>query len=313
MNKLMAGVALAFAVLARPLVAAEPEVPGTGCDRSCLYGIVDQYFTALDAHQPSRAPTIRLVKFTENGVRMSLGDGLWNTYSGRRMYNLRAADVPRGQVTVFEVVEEHGIPALLAARFRIANRQIVEIETVVSRQVDVSPFVAIDKLTRPDPLWSTPVDEALRQPRERLTPLADTYFNTLQQNNRTLLTQFTDDCNRVENGLQATVDASVPEQDVAEAGCAQQFAPGQHVGEQRLRDRRFPLVDQEMGIVLAAGFIDHTGKIVDSTGTDGMPEKSDALYPHSFIYFELFKVENNAIRRMESVFARMPYNMPSVW
>src|SRR5262245_10445144 len=72
---------MGFAMFVRPLAAAEPGVAGSGCDRSCLYGIADEYFAALEAHDPSRAPAIRLVKFTENGVRMPLGDGLWNTFS----------------------------------------------------------------------------------------------------------------------------------------------------------------------------------------------------------------------------------------
>jgi len=34
--------------------------------------------------------------------------------------------------------------------------------------------------------------------------IADGYFSTLQLNDGTLFTEFTDDCNRIENGLQTT-------------------------------------------------------------------------------------------------------------
>lgn len=310
---LIPGMTLALVMLAQPLAAADAEVTGTGCDRSCLYGITDQYFAALEAHDASKAPTIRLVKFTENGVRMAVGDGLWNTFSGRRGYNLRVADVPRGQVAVIEVVEEHGVPAILAARFRIANRQIVEIETVLSRKIDDSPLPVTEGLMTPNPLWSTAIEEAQRETRERLIPAADGFFNTLQQNDGTLHTQFTEDCNRIENGLSITNSLDIASDDVAKMGCAQQFELGQYAYIDRLRDRRYPLVDQEMGVVLAAGFMDHTGKVVDFQRTDGTPQKSGALHPQSFIYLDILRIENNAIRLVESVFAAMPYNMPSVW
>lgn len=295
-----------------PAVEAEVST-GTACDRSCLYGITDQYFAALEAHDPGKAAAIRLVKFTENGVRMALGDGLWNTFSGRRGYNLRAADIARGQVAVIDVVEEHGVPAILAARFRIANRQIVEIETVLSRNIDDSPFPATEGLTAPSPVWSMPIEEAQRQSRDRMVTVVDGYYNSLQQNNGSLSTKFADDCNRIENGLQVTNNPNLPDYDIAQFGCARQLELGQYIYDDKVRNRRYPVVDPEMGIVVAAGFLDRSGKVMDFQRTDGTPQKSPFFSPQSVIYLELFRIENNAIRHMEAVSANMPYNMPSVW
>jgi hypothetical protein len=42
----------------------------------------------LVAHDPSRLPLAPGAKFTENGQRLELGDGLWNTISARGTYSL---------------------------------------------------------------------------------------------------------------------------------------------------------------------------------------------------------------------------------
>jgi hypothetical protein len=306
----VAHLAAACAVLlAAPAFGADD---GT-CDRACLYDVADRYLDALVNKDVSRAPLAPELKFTENGVQMPLPDGLWNTISTSRGYDLKIADVRAGQVALIDVVEEHGTPGIVALRLRVQDGLITEVESVLSRKIDTSPFPVTDGLTAPDAVWSENVPIARRNQRERMISVADGYFDTLQLNDGTLFTQFTDDCNRVENGLLTTNNPNIPNYDVAKMGCADQFRLGQYIYDDRLRDRRYPLVDEEKGVVLAAGFMDHTGKVYDFEWTDGTKQRSIFFYPHSFIYLELFKIEDNAIRRVESVFASMPYNMPSAW
>lgn len=299
---------LCAAFLPAPLFAASPD-----CDRACLYALADQYVAAMVDKNASNAPLAADVKFTENGVQMQIPDGLWNTISAVRGYDLKIADVSAGQVAVIDVVEEHGTPGIVALRFKVVNREITEVESVLSRKIDTSPFPVTEGLTSPHALWSEDVPAARRNQRERMISVADGYFDTLQLNDGKLFTNFTDDCDRIENGLLTTNNPNIPNYDVAKLGCADQFRLGQYIYDDRLRDRRYPLVDEEKGVVLAAGFMDHTGKVYDFEWTDGTKQRSIFFYPHSFIYLELFKVEDNAIRRVESVFASMPYNMPSVW
>jgi hypothetical protein len=284
------------------------------CDRACLNAIADTYLDAMLKGDVSRLPLADDVKFTENGVEMQVGDGLWNTIDGKRNYNLRVADPSQGQVGLVEVITEHGTPGILAARLKVTDGKISEIETVLSRRVDTSPFPATDGLEKSHPLWASPMPADKRVRRERMISVADGYFDTLQQNDGTLFTNFTDDCDRVENGLLTTNNPNIPNYDIAKMGCAEQFRLGQYIYDDRLRDRRFPLVDEENGVVLAAGYMDHSGKIVDVTWTDGKTKtKSVFFYPHSFVLIELFKIEGNAIKRVEAVFASMPYNIPSIW
>ena len=283
--------------------------------REALYALADSYLAALAARDPSRLPWADEVAFSENNVRLMIGDGLWNTISAvRGSYDLKAADPATGQVAWFGIVEEHGHPAIMALRLQIAGGRIAEVETVMCRSMEFGPFPVIDDARRPRPLMLADVPQAQRRPRERMISIADGYFDTLQLNDGTLFTEFTDDCDRIENGLQTTNNPTMPDYPIAAMGCADQFRQGQYIYDDRLRDRRFPLVDEEKGIVLAGGFIDHCGKVVDVTWTDGVTKAMSPFhFPHSFALLEMFKIEGGRIAGVEAVFVTVPYNMPSAW
>ncbi|MBO9669231.1 MAG: hypothetical protein J7485_01815 [Sphingobium sp.] len=283
-------------------------------DRTELLGHVEAYLDALVAKDPSRLDWADQVLFTEQNVQLAVGDGLWGTISGRRDYDLAFCDPDSGEAGWIGIVEEHGVPGIMALRLRIENGAISEVETVLSRRDDPGPFPVIGAVTQPHPIFFEDVPPAQRRPRARMLAIADGYFDTLQLNDGTLFTEFTDDCDRVENGLQTTNNpGAIPGYDIAALGCAEQFRKGQFVYDDRLRDRRFPLVDEEKGLVLAAAFIDHSGRVVDVTWTDGTKAKSVFFYPHSFVLLELFKIVDGKIARIEAVFTTVPYNMPSPW
>jgi hypothetical protein len=283
--------------------------------RTELYALAEAYLDALEAHDPARLPWAEGAIFTENNVRLAPGDGLWNTISARRRsYDLKVADPATGQVAWFGLVEEHGHPAIMGVRLAVAGGEIAEVETIVCRSMEFGPFPSIETYVAPRPLMLADVPEAQRVPRERMVAIANGYFDTLELNDGTLHTEFTDDCDRVENGLQTTNNPDIEGYPIAAMGCADQFRLGQYIYDDRLRGRRFPLIDEDKGIVLAAGFIDHTGKVVDVTWTDGVTKtKSVFHFPHSFALLELFKITGGKIAGVEAVFITVPYNMPSPW
>lgn len=289
--------------------------PPETLSREALYAHAEAYLDALESRDPSRVQWADHVVFTENNVQLVIGDGLWNTISARRRsYDLKIADPVTGQVAWFGIVEEHGHPAMMGLRLHIAGGCIAEVETIVCRSMEFGPFPVIDDDRRPRPLMLADVPEAERRPRERLISIADGYFDTLQLNDGTLFTEFTDDCDRIENGLQTTNNPAMPDYPIAAMGCAEQFRLGQYIYDDRLRGRRYPLVDEEKGIVLAGGFIDHCGKVVDVTWTDGVTKaKSVFHFPHSFALMEMFKITGGKIAAVEAVFVTVPYNMPSAW
>jgi hypothetical protein len=289
--------------------------PPEQLSRAELYAHADAYLGALAARDPSRLGWADQVHFSENNVQLMVGDGAWNTVSAvRDSYDLKIADPSTGQVAWFGIVEEHGHPAIMGLRLGLQGRMIAEVETVVCRSMEFGPFPCIDTYLAPRPRMLADVPQAQRRPRERLIAIANGYFDTLQLNDGTLFTEFTDDCDRVENGLQTTNNSTMPDYPIAAMGCADQFRLGQYIYDDRLRDRRYPLVDEEKGVVLAGGFIDHCGKVVDVTWTDGETRtKSVFHFPHSFALMEMFKITEGKIAGVEAVFVTVPYNMPSAW
>ena len=321
----VAAFVLAISFAPRPKAhAASPAQMGAmpaACDRACLYKFVDQYMAALLAKDPARLPWAAHVKFTENNVELPVGWGLWGTISGRGADDLRAADPETGQVAYFGAIDERGTKSFFALRMKIDDGKISEVETIVDRKgYGPGPFGNPETL-EPVPVMSEDVPMDRRRPRARLISLADGYFNTLQLNDGQLFTQFTDDCSRRENGVWTANDphpGSVQDPNLnlsayGKISCEQGFKLGNYHWDDELRARRFPLVDEEKGLVLAGGFIDHAGKLEKYTTTDGVVHDAPLKSPHSFCLLEMFKMQDGKIRHAEAVFITVPYHMPSPW
>ena len=142
-----------------------------GCDRTCLEGFLDFYVAAVVAHDATLLPLARDVKFTENGQRLNLDDGLWHTATERGAYALKLADVERGQAVLMATIRESGEPTVLVARLGIEQRAVAEIETLVIRDAQVA--ARLDEIGAPRRAWSEPVAERL--PRAELVRIANTY------------------------------------------------------------------------------------------------------------------------------------------
>lgn len=298
-----------------PVAGCAPKVqapPAASCDRQCLYGVLDTYLAALKAHDPKAVQWTPQAKYTENDVLLAPGDGLWGTVTGFDSYQMRFADVPQGQVAIFGVMEEATTRSPYAMRLKVVNGAVAEAETKVIHADDAGiPFVTAD--IKPVPVWGEVVPAAERDSRAALVAAANGYFDTLQLNDGTLHVQFTDDCNRREDGKQST-NLTGPDLDpIWRMGCADQFRMGAYRYDDKVRARRYMVVDQELGIVLAAGFLDHQGRLGKFKLTDGTERETHFQHPNTLAFLEAFKVQRGAIRQVESVFLTVPYGMPSPW
>jgi hypothetical protein len=300
---------------ARPLDAGQATAATSGatsgaCNRDCLYGFVDQYVTALVAKDPSSLPLAKTVKYTENNVAMKIGDGLWNTATGIGQYKLKFADTATGQVVLMGTIQETKSSSLFGVRLKIKAGKITEAETLVNRTTPGTPALEhyIDK-----PVLDEMLVPGEQSSRKQMIALANGYFDTLQQNDGTLHTQFDDNCNREENGLRSTNNPDSKIFPVTALGCADQFKTGYFRYDDRVRQRRFMVIDQERGLLLANGFIDHSGKIGIYKLTDGRVLDSPMRTPSSLCLFELFKIKNGKILQIEVIMVGVPYNTPSAW
>ena len=279
--------------------------------REELYAVLDGFVEALRARDPGRTAWAPDVFYSENNVRLDPGDGLWNTLTAQGPYDLRFADEEQGQVALFTCVEETNAVSPAAVRLEVKDGAIAGAEVVVARNADEGfPFRG-QKFERKPAIESiVPPDE--RSSRAELIALANGYFETIELNDGTIRTKFHPHCNRVENGVQTTNNPDFPVP-VARMGCEEQFRLGNYRYDDRLRARRFPLVDLERGIVLAHGFIDHCGKLGDYELTDGTKVSLPIRRPHSYYLAEAFKIRAGAIEQVEAVFHSVPYRMPSPW
>jgi hypothetical protein len=284
------------------------------CDRACLYGHMDRYLEALKNKDPQRLPWASAAKTSENNVMLMIGDGLWGTITGIGDYQLKFADPDNGEVGYFGAVEETGALSPFVVRLKIEDGRIAEAEMLVRRAADEANVMATPKFEN-KPVLNEVMPEQDRLPRERLISIADGYFDTLQLNDGTLFTQFDPQCNRVENGVQTTNNPALSKLSVSlTMSCEQQFKLGYFPYDDRLRARRYPLVDVERGLVLGAAFIDHAGRVGKFTLTSGKQEESRYRRPHSYYLLELFKINKEGkIRQIEAVFMSVPYHMPSPW
>lgn len=294
-----------------PVHSAAAVVQKDAPTRQILYALLDTYLAALKTRQPARVPWAPGAIYTENNVILKAGDGLWGTVTALGDYDLRFADPGTGSVAFYGTVTETDASSPFALRLKIKEGRIAEAETVVARPLDAGvPFVN-SKLTR-RPELNEDLPPAQRTPRERLIAIANGYFDTLQRNDGTLHTEFEPGCNRRENGMQTTNHPGSGYANM-ELGCAQQFKLGIYRYDDALRARRFPLVDEERGLVLASAFIDHSGRLNGYQLTDGRPATSMFHRPHSFYLLETFRIRGGRIQSIEAVFTSVPYGMPSPW
>lgn len=333
---LMSALLLAGWMLASsgPALAQAPgersAVTPTDCNRSCLIGFLHSYLDALVHRDPGRARFAKDVRFTENDVEMPLGEGLWGTVSAVAPTGLEVADTQTGNAAWLGTVEEHGVPAYFALRLKVQDGQIVEVETVVDRKTSLPAPFGDPKRLQHDPAFAEVLPPQQRRPRERLIAVANGYYSTVELNDGQLFTSFDPDCQRTENGISTTRRSSVPPPragnpaDIARAqaqgnaasiapGCEAQLKLGLYRINKRVRERRFPIIDEERGVVVATGFFDHASTFDTYRTTDGVLRHSALKWPNSITLMEAFKIRNGLIYRVEAVFTYVPYFMHSPW
>jgi hypothetical protein len=282
------------------------------CNRECLNGFVDKYLSALIAHDPAKLPLAKDVKFTENGQVLEIGDGLWRTASSIGTYKLYVADPEAGQVALIGTLDENGTFDVLAVRLKVVSGAVSEIETIVSRKDGDSP-TRPDAFTEPKPVFLETLAPSERVSRKAMVAIANSYFEGLEKATGKFV-PFDPECNRRENGTQTTNNPAMGPW-MAKLGCAEQFNTGFSKFVTRIPGRRYPVVDEERGLVLSFVAFEHAGHIKNVTLTDGanLVVPPPFTHPFQFQIAELFKIKSGKIRQIEAVLLTVPYGMKSGW
>jgi hypothetical protein len=301
---------------ATALSAGTPGPISPRCDRACLMDVMDRYLAAVAAHDPSRAPLAPSARLTENGQLMEPGDGIWATTERLGSYQHYVIDPQGGAVAYVGTIQEGGEMSALALRLKIENGWISQVEQLVFRNEGRAPGKGkqLDAMKR-KAIWDETLQPHERVPRERMIEIANAYFTKIERGNGNHPAPFDKSCNRTENGEQTTNVAGAKIW-VFAMGCEEQIATGMFVFDTQLRDRRFPVIDEEKGVVYAHVFFDHGGtektwKHLQTGEVHQVPQM--LLRPHAYEIHEVFKIKNGRIHEIEAVVVDVPYKMRSGW
>jgi hypothetical protein len=312
--------ALAAAALGVGACTTATSAPGTKaagatavCDRACLEATADAYIAALAKKDPAAAPFAPGYRYTENGVTLKLPDGLWRTISGTTSYRILVDDPSTQNVGFLTVVQENGEPIIVTTRLALdSHRRVTEAEAIVARfDAGTSFRPEPGALDKPRPQFTQILPPERRSPREKMIDVANSYFSALEDNDGKHTPNFAADCHRLENGF-ATTNRPVAKgqpRGPANMSCSEAFGLGYYREDTRFRDRRFPVVDEERGLVYAMTFFDHDATVREYQLTDGRTNKVTRTGPWTWMVAEIFQIQDGQISQVEATLLSVPYGM----
>ena len=310
------GCAAALALAATGAGAAQP-----GCDRECLAGALNSYLQALISHDPARMSATRNVKYTENGVRLNLGDGLWQTASALPTYRLDVIDDEAEQVGLLGRISENGNNNWFAVRLKVEpDHKISQIETLINRSISAGPGSGppggAQSNTEPHPLMAEVIPADKRLSRADLARIGNSYFTGMADEKSGANVPFSPQCQRRENGTVTANNTTAPQGSMSWLDCKSQFDTGFSVIVTNIRERRFAIVDRTKGLAFGWGYFDHDGTHAKFSRTlDHQEADVSATFrqPITFYIAEVFKVTDGRIRQIEAVLTTVPFRMESGW
>ncbi len=275
-----------------------------------------QYAAALVDHAPARLPVTPDVKFTENLVPLKFGEqGLWKTVTGRRNFDIYAADADTGNIVWIGIVKENDKAVMMTARLKVVGRRITEIETLVGR----SGLTAAATVTGPRPDFAALIPPAERLSRQRLIAIASSNWDAMERGDGHLA-PYAVDCERYDNGEQTSKGESpakgAPDSggDPKDRSCFGQMNSGRFNNGNKVYPRRVWAVDREHGLVVGLYTPNIPGnarQIRLRNGTVIKPDDSE-LIPFTIEQVEMFKIVRGEISKVEVVLGpRVPYGMRS--
>lgn len=294
-------------------------------DRGHLQAALDEVLDLIGS--TDAATSIGGARYTENGQELPIGEGLWATADKVGPYCHVFLDQDSGQAACFATLTEGTTRSIMALRVAAANGRASEIEAIVARPAlfgGAGAFgdgpSALDESGGPDRAWHEEIHPSQRMGRTELRGAAGLYFIGLERNDGTGNYPFADGCIRIENGFRTTEVPSSPtagRTPYAEAfralSARQQFETGYFRFVDRIRDRRFPVIDPSRGVVFSLAFFDHSGTVREYDLTDGTPVRATVDRPFSWMVAEAFRIENGLITRIEALMTECPYGMRPGW
>lgn len=259
------------------------------CDRQCLKDITQQYLNAVVKHDPKAAPLAANFRATENAADVAPGEGLWKSATKLGAFQRIYVDPVQGQTGFFGLIDEQDVPAIVSLRLKIVDRKVTESEAIIGRK-GVSLYEPQNLIDHGPS--DKPIPASLRSSREAMIKAADSYFDGAQSQNPSIVIQ-KPGCERYENGVKMTHRQGRGAGGVSMTGdCAATIAGAKQIAA--VVDRRYPVVDEEAGVVMGTAIFNRPPGAKRADGT---------LWPR-LLLTEFFPIEKN---QFTAIYAAMYY------
>lgn len=282
--------------------------PAASRERIRLVAAMDEYLAALRDRRPGSLRPAPDLRSTEDTQELPLGCGIWRTIRGLKGYRHYFVDEAAGQVECWDVMDEMGEEAIIAIRLKIEGTTIAEIETIATR---AGAFFQPEALRdNASDTFHRVIGRDQRRSRQELIRVVDLYFDAIELS-RGDLVPVNDECRRLVNGVIDSLDdsaRSLPGEEHRALTVSEQITAGHYSYIEALRARRFPIVDEERGLVVCHLVFDHPGDLKRAAGN--VPIKS----PNSMVFTEAFKIVDGRIEEIWALgTAPLPFGTGTGW
>ncbi len=146
--------------------------------------------TAMAAQKPTDVPWAKEVKFTENGVGIPVGEGIWGSIRSKSDFGLVVPDASTNTVAWYGLIYDHDAPAYAGVRLKVKGARVAEAEVIVARERNPGPWA--------DPKEFTPgrASRSRRWPRASAprartwSPRSKAYARSIERNDGNVKAKF---------------------------------------------------------------------------------------------------------------------------
>jgi hypothetical protein len=270
------------------------------CDRACLTGFVDSYFKALLAHDARVLPQAAKARVTENGEEKALAKMFWDS-AAETVFRIDVVNTHRGDTGTEAVIRNaDGSKTMYMLRLKVQSGAITEIETIKANKGEADRLWDPDRLKEVSPAFKLSIRESERDSYYDLIGAANSYWRAFQTNGTPAYhrARLLPDSVRFENGVQTT---GLVRNGVFN-DTARGFDEGRFIGR-NIWDRRFPVVDEERGVVLS----------IVRFGLKGGAKSQSTATANDRLVAEFFAIKNGFIQEIQAVLFNLPDAKSTGW
>jgi hypothetical protein len=280
--------------------AAGAQAQQKVCDRACLTGFIDTYYSALKANNAAALPQAARARITENGVEKKLADTFW-AGADNIGYRFDIVNIRRGDTATEAVVHNvDGTKTMHMVRLKVQNGAITEIETIRANEGDADRLWGPDQLKQVSPYLTQSIREQDRDSYYELVAAVESYWRAFQTNGtpKYRRARLAPDSLRYENGLQTTGLV----RDGQFNDTARGFDEGRFIGR-NLWGRRYAVVDEERGIALC----------IVRFGLKAGAKSQSLATSNDRLVAEFFAIKNGYIQEIQAVLVNHGDDQPTGW